>query len=186
MRQRLPDHLQSRTLASANTCSIDTATAGSTGGRLPLEYCGVRPSHSIRWPPWLGNVSPSGRQQETARSGEYGDWVITQQAMCGSVRYRDAETTVPACHLSRLCKTCTVALCPGGTKSWRSKKLASKKSGNFLTAPRRINLYLILFPYSSSCSQIFFRPASDFITSSLWPFLRSSEQRFALTNEEDN
>jgi hypothetical protein len=36
-----------------------------------------------------------------ARSGEYGGWVMTQQAMCGSVRYRDAETTVPACHLSR-------------------------------------------------------------------------------------
>jgi hypothetical protein len=50
------------------------------------------------------------------RSGEYGGWVMTQQAMCGSVRCRDAETTVPACHLSRrfprtashnLCKTCT-------------------------------------------------------------------------------
>jgi hypothetical protein len=39
-----------------------------------------------------------------ARSGEYGGWVMTgfasQQAMCGSVHYRDAETTVPACHLS--------------------------------------------------------------------------------------
>jgi hypothetical protein len=23
---------------------------------------------------------------------------MTQQALCGSVRYRDAETTVPACH----------------------------------------------------------------------------------------
>jgi hypothetical protein len=38
-----------------------------------------------------------------ARSGEYGGWVMTgiapQQAMCGSLRYRDAETTVPACHL---------------------------------------------------------------------------------------
>jgi hypothetical protein len=40
-----------------------------------------------------------------ARSGEYGGWLMTgtaaQQTMCGSVRYRDAETTVPACHLSR-------------------------------------------------------------------------------------
>jgi hypothetical protein len=27
--------------------------------------------------------------------------IVAQQAMCGSVRYRDAETTVPACHLSR-------------------------------------------------------------------------------------
>jgi hypothetical protein len=26
--------------------------------------------------------------------------IASQQAMCGSVRYRDAETTVPACHLS--------------------------------------------------------------------------------------
>jgi hypothetical protein len=39
------------------------------------------------------------------RSEEYGGWVrtgiATEQAMCGSVRYRDAETTVPACHISR-------------------------------------------------------------------------------------
>jgi hypothetical protein len=34
------------------------------------------------------------------RSGECGGWVMTQQAICGSVRYRDAETTIPACHLS--------------------------------------------------------------------------------------
>jgi hypothetical protein len=27
--------------------------------------------------------------------------IAAQQAMCGSVRYRDAETTVLACHLSR-------------------------------------------------------------------------------------
>ena len=38
-----------------------------------------------------------------ARSVEYGGWVMTgmrgiaaQQAMCGSVRYRDAETTLSA------------------------------------------------------------------------------------------
>jgi hypothetical protein len=42
-----------------------------------------------------------GKSQKSlgARSGEYGGWVMTgtaaQQAMCGSVRYRDAETTVP-------------------------------------------------------------------------------------------
>jgi hypothetical protein len=33
-----------------------------------------------------------------ARSGECGGWVMTQQAVCGSVSHRDAETTVPACH----------------------------------------------------------------------------------------
>jgi hypothetical protein len=45
-----------------------------------------------------------------ARSGEYGGWVMTQQAMCGSMRYRDAKTIVPAYHLPRrfFCKTCTL------------------------------------------------------------------------------
>jgi hypothetical protein len=66
-----------------------------------------------------------------ARSGECGGWVMTgtaaHQEMCGSVRYSDAETTAPACHLSRcfLCKTCmyklAVTLCPDGTNSWCSK-----------------------------------------------------------------
>jgi hypothetical protein len=37
-----------------------------------------------------------------ARSGKYGGWVMTQQAMCGSVRYRDAETTVPALQNSQV------------------------------------------------------------------------------------
>jgi hypothetical protein len=34
--------------------------------------------------------------------------VLAQQVMCGSVRYCDVETTVPACHLLHcfLCKTC--------------------------------------------------------------------------------
>jgi hypothetical protein len=40
-----------------------------------------------------------------ARSGGCGGWVMTgiaaQQAMCGLVRHRDTETSVPACHLSR-------------------------------------------------------------------------------------
>jgi hypothetical protein len=48
------------------------------------------------------------------RSGGYGGWVMTgiaaQQAMCGSVRYRDAETTVeplpPNC-IEHFCKTCS-------------------------------------------------------------------------------
>jgi hypothetical protein len=33
---------------------------------------------------------------------------MTQQAMCGSVRYRDLETAFPACRF--LCKTCTVEI----------------------------------------------------------------------------
>jgi hypothetical protein len=70
----------------------------------------------------LGPISRVGNSQKSlgARSGEYGGWVMTgtaaQQAMCGSVRYCDAVTIVPAWHLSRrflrtatrnLCRTCT-------------------------------------------------------------------------------
>jgi hypothetical protein len=53
-----------------HTCSIDYATAGSSGGRLLLEYFGVRPSHSIWCPLWLWNVSPWGTfsEQGTAKS----------------------------------------------------------------------------------------------------------------------
>jgi hypothetical protein len=36
--------------------SINPAIVGSTGGRLLLEFSGVRPSHSIWYPPWLRNV----------------------------------------------------------------------------------------------------------------------------------
>jgi hypothetical protein len=32
-----------------------------------------------------------------ARPGECGCWVMTQEAMCGPVRRREAEATVPAC-----------------------------------------------------------------------------------------
>jgi hypothetical protein len=56
-------------------------------------------------PPWLRSMSPlkpisrGGNSQKSlvARSGEHGGWVMTQQAMSGSVRYPDAETTVPPC-----------------------------------------------------------------------------------------
>jgi hypothetical protein len=34
--------------------------------------------------------------EQGTRSGDYGGWVMTQEAMCGSVHYHDAETTVPA------------------------------------------------------------------------------------------
>jgi hypothetical protein len=44
-----------------------------------------------------------------AKFGEYGGWVMTgtaaQQAMCGSVRYRDAETTIPATPSKPHCTT---------------------------------------------------------------------------------
>jgi hypothetical protein len=82
----------------------------------------------------LRPIFRAGNSQQSlgARSGEHGGWVMTviaaQQAMWGSVRYLDGETTVPACHLLRrylrtasrnLCKACTykwpATLCPGGT-----------------------------------------------------------------------
>jgi hypothetical protein len=98
-----------------HTCSIGPATVGSAGRRLLLESSWARPSHSIWCPPRLRNVSSRGpfAEQGTAQSHWERDQEISvagwwQQAMCGSVRYRDAETTVPACHLSRrfLCKPC--------------------------------------------------------------------------------
>jgi hypothetical protein len=83
-----------------------------------------------------------------ARFGECGDWVMTQQEMCGSVRYRDAETTVPACHLSsnflrtasrNLCKSgmykWPVTLCPDGMISWRTKHSILNNSENNLAVP---------------------------------------------------
>jgi hypothetical protein len=47
----------------------------------------------------LGPIPRVGNSRKSlgARSGEYGGRVMTQQAMCGSVRCRDAEATVPAC-----------------------------------------------------------------------------------------
>jgi hypothetical protein len=72
MRQRLPNYLQSRTLARASArarahthththththiCSIDLAIGGSTDEKLLLESSGVRPSHSILCHPWLRNL----------------------------------------------------------------------------------------------------------------------------------
>jgi hypothetical protein len=51
-----------------------------------------------------------------------------------------AETTVPACHLSR--RLVTVTLCPFGTDSRCTKPAVSRKSGNFLTALLHIQLVL--------------------------------------------
>jgi hypothetical protein len=67
-------------------CSIHPGFGGSTVGPI----FGAKNSQNL-----LG-----------VRSGDCGGWVMTQHAMCGSVRYRDAETTVPACHLLRLSPIC--------------------------------------------------------------------------------
>jgi hypothetical protein len=74
-----------------------------------------------------------------------------QQAMCGSVRYREAETTVPACHLSRhffwtasrnLYKTCTkkwpAAICPGDTKSLVQQTVDVKEYRELFDCPSYI------------------------------------------------
>jgi hypothetical protein len=37
-----------------------------------------------------------------AKSGQYGGWAMKQQAMCGSVSYRDAETTCRAASSAKL------------------------------------------------------------------------------------
>jgi hypothetical protein len=146
-------------LVRAHTCSIYPAVVGSTCRRLPLESSGVRPSHSIWCPLWLRIVSPwcpfsEKKQPIVTRSDirKYGGWVMTgiaaQQAMCGSVRYRDAETTVPAtghAACSELYHSTSAELahrndqwhCPGGRNSWCTKPSMSKNSGNFLTTPRR-------------------------------------------------
>jgi hypothetical protein len=77
------------------------------------------------------------------RSGEYGCWVMTQEAMCGLVRYRDAGATVPPClplvtslPLQNLHVEMANNTCPGGTNSWCTQLSMSKRSGHFLTAPR--------------------------------------------------
>jgi hypothetical protein len=46
-----------------------------------------------------------------ARSGGHGGWVKTEQAMRVSVRYREAEATIPACHsLRRFLRTASAEL----------------------------------------------------------------------------
>jgi hypothetical protein len=91
-----------------------------------------------------------------ARSG--GGWVMTQHTLCGSVCYRDAETSVPACHF--LCRTCTVTLFPGSTNSLSIKPLISNTSGNSLTAPFSIHYNIILQHVSSvqHCFIFFSKP----------------------------
>jgi hypothetical protein len=52
--------LECRTFMHTNTCSIDSATVGSTDIRFLLESSRVRPTHLISCPPWLRNMSPWG------------------------------------------------------------------------------------------------------------------------------
>jgi hypothetical protein len=90
------------------TSSINSATVGSTGGRL------------------LWNIPEFGHRIQFD--------AVHDCETCGSVHYGDAKATVPACHLYHhfLCKTCTVTLCPGGTNPWRIKPTMSQNSRNFL------------------------------------------------------
>jgi hypothetical protein len=104
-----------------HTCSINTAIVESTDGRLLSEYFGVRLSHSV-WHP-SSMVVKHVPSRPIFRAGnshkvtfkdlihsEWVQWIIVvgwcqeyisrrgiaaQQAMCGSVHYRDAETTDP-------------------------------------------------------------------------------------------
>jgi hypothetical protein len=87
---------------NAHTCCIKPAIVRSTGRRILLKSSGVRPSHWILVPlcSQNGPVSPIFRVGNSktslgARSGECGGWVLTgiaaQQALCGSVRYREAS-----------------------------------------------------------------------------------------------
>jgi hypothetical protein len=59
-------------------------------------------------------ISRTGNSQRSlgARSGEYGGRVMTQEAMCGSVRCCEVEATVPAYHSShRILPTASRSLC---------------------------------------------------------------------------
>jgi hypothetical protein len=67
----------------ANTCSINHANVGSTGGRLLLKSSRMQLSHLISCPPWLQIVSAWGPfpEYETAksygaRSTEYSGWML--------------------------------------------------------------------------------------------------------------
>jgi hypothetical protein len=107
---------------------VDPAIVGGTGGRLLLESSGVRPSHSILYPPWLRNMFPWGQfqgeeQSEVARSKVRRVWwlgddrnifsrlgIAAHRAKCGSMHYRVVETTLLAtCRATsrNLCKTRT-------------------------------------------------------------------------------
>jgi hypothetical protein len=62
------------------------------GRRIHLESSGVRPSHSIWCPPWLRNLS---HFQSTEQPKFIFLWgIAAHEETCGSVHYRDAETTV--------------------------------------------------------------------------------------------
>jgi hypothetical protein len=77
------------------TCSIDPATVEAPAeGSVGILRSSALAFHSM--PSSVAKRFPL--RQGTARSAECGGWVMTQQAMSGSVCYRDAATTVSACH----------------------------------------------------------------------------------------
>jgi hypothetical protein len=97
---------------NTHTCSISPTIIGFTGGRLLLDSFGIFRCSAVAFnltSPMVAKyahlrpIFRAGNSQQSlgARSGEHGGWVMTviaaQQAMCGSVRYRDAETTA-TCH----------------------------------------------------------------------------------------
>jgi hypothetical protein len=62
---------------------------------------------------------------------------MTQQAMCGSVRYRDAETTVPACHIRMTQTLQDLHVEMSSNSLFRRNELKAHQSPiNSLTAPR--------------------------------------------------
>jgi hypothetical protein len=107
-------HLQSKTLARTHTCSTDPAIVESTGGRLcfgiflslEVELYFMSPMVAKCFPMrsifrvWnsqnslgaiCGEYVVGSSQESISQRG-----IAALQAMCGSVRYREAETTVPA------------------------------------------------------------------------------------------
>jgi hypothetical protein len=93
-------------------CCIDLAIVESTRGGFLSEYSWVQPSHLI----WCismvakhvplkasfrvgNNKNHSERDPECTVFGRWQEclprWGISAQVMCGPVRYRDAETTLP-------------------------------------------------------------------------------------------
>jgi hypothetical protein len=94
--------------AHAHTSSIGPATVGSSVAGVFGTFLSSAVAINLM-PPLVTKRAPlrpifrvwSSQKSLGARSREYGGWVMTQQAMCGSLRCRDAEVPVPACPLSR-------------------------------------------------------------------------------------
>ena len=85
MWQRLPNHLQSRTLAHTQNCCIDPAIVESTGGKA---FFGIFRSSAVAFDLMSSMVAKraplrpifrAGKSQKSlgVRSGEYGGWVMT-------------------------------------------------------------------------------------------------------------